>query len=1296
MTLSILAGWGLDVNAQDSLSQIRSTSSNGARWSSGGAFAHFGIAGQSAVSSRIGEGDFAGSVGFLFSSLEKPPTNEPPIAISKSKEFYHNLDGVIYLKGYDPEGQPIDFQIVRQPINASIEQQGANNDVVKIIPNNDLLSDLVYHDSFQFIVKEKDTELVSDTAIVLFQFRLRDKKHHIIGLSKNQTDFTLELTDAFKNPAYNYDINYYDLSDITNPQIVSILKSSIAKENLTLAGDTLSNSFSVDETTHGYLFSTSQVLITVLVTTDNGFSDFESYILNNDGGRISGSEDGQFFVIGSEQSLPENESITLKMLAVEFADFDMSQATIEVLTDGKKGVFDNIQKIETKTNLITWEGTYTSTQDVGGLDSVQFRVFHPGRNLYDTAYVKVNVKDVNDAPTIVELLDKQISEDSNLTLSVNASDPDNELVLSVVSNEATNVPVTIVNNEITISPISNYFGSVTITITATETGTTDEFSVIESFDLTIIPENDPPVVASLVNKQADEDNVISVALNATDPDSDISLFSFSASSSNPAIAKVSIIDNLLTVTPEVNANGTVTISVFADDKTGTSNAVSSSENFELSINPINDAPLLIKSLATQELVVGFPQYDIELGSYFSDVETASSNLTYSIVNNTNVNVSFTGSKATISLVAGFTGVENLTFTASDGEASVDMPVTFVVTQSSSGITTGTIANISLIEDFNTHVLDISGVFIDANNLAFTYELFGNRDVAFAINENAKTITFSSTTNFNGSESLFLVAKTSNGSAFTNFNLTVDAVNDAPLISNISNQTIFEDGAFSGLLLEVSDVDNTNSELTITAVSSVQSLIADSDITISNSNGFYFISASPKANQNGDVEFTVSVTDGILSNSTKFSINVAAVNDLPIVTKSTIDNPTEDIAYSISLLDLFSDPDGNELTFNIENKPTWLQLDGTTLSGTPTNNDVASNSMQITAADPFNGQVISLYNFSVINVNDAPVLLDELPDFKILQENSFSYLFPTASFQDVDLNDVLTYSVEKYPSWATLSNNNLSGTPQYENIGRDTLVFKAIDLAGLFITDTVVIDVEFTVYDAALVTNNVSICSGESTELSVSGAVDYNWYDINGNVLQAGGSKYSLAPTASIQVLVEGTDGLGNNTPTKTTIEVTVNSLPDVNIVQNKNNLSVPESPNGTYTWFLDGVELTGSDSHEYDTQQSGIYSVEVTSEFGCFSKSEALNFVLTGLEINGLSLEIYPNPVDNVLNISGINQFSREINWSILDINGRLIKLIGQNKNNKRVINTSSLKPGVYVLLIKTNHDLVSYRFIKN
>ncbi|MFO7897098.1 MAG: Ig-like domain-containing protein, partial [Candidatus Cloacimonadales bacterium] len=162
---------------------------------------------------------------------------------------------------------------------------------------------------------------------------------------------------------------------------------------------------------------------------------------------------------------------------------------------------------------------------------------------------------------------------------------------------------------------------------------------------------------------------------------------------------------------------------------------------------------------------------------------------------------------------------------------------------------------------------------------------------------------------------------------------------------------------------------------------------------------------------------------------------------PVFTSTPLENATEDEVYNYNLT--AEDEDGSELTFDFITLPDWLNLtdngDGTALlSGTPLNQHVGINNVELIVYDPFtvDSPISQTFTIDVANVNDAPIFVSE-PITEIEQDAEYNYQIITDDIDPTD--DALTITAGALPAWLTLTDNGdrtatLIGTPQNEDVG----------------------------------------------------------------------------------------------------------------------------------------------------------------------------------------------------------------------------------------------------------------------
>ncbi|WP_139138108.1 cadherin-like domain-containing protein, partial [Vibrio parahaemolyticus] len=137
---------------------------------------------------------------------------------------------------------------------------------------------------------------------------------------------------------------------------------------------------------------------------------------------------------------------------------------------------------------------------------------------------------------------------------------------------------------------------------------------------------------------------------------------------------VEIVDGKLVFTPAENFNGHAEITY-----TVTDGALTDQATVKVTVNAVNDTPVVESNIADQALAEDFTPYTIDLNTAFSDVDNVDGELTFSVSGNSNIQVAIVNGIATITPTADWNGSEALTFTATDpsGE-SVSQTANFTV------------------------------------------------------------------------------------------------------------------------------------------------------------------------------------------------------------------------------------------------------------------------------------------------------------------------------------------------------------------------------------------------------------------------------------------------------------------------------------------------------------------------------------------------------------------------------------------------------------------------------------------
>lgn len=184
-----------------------------------------------------------------------------------------------------------------------------------------------------------------------------------------------------------------------------------------------------------------------------------------------------------------------------------------------------------------------------------------------------------------------------------------------------------------------------------------------------------------------------------------------------------------------------------------------------------------------------------------------------------------------------------------------------------------------------------------------------------------------------------------------------------------------------------------------------------------------------------IAVTLSSCGGPDVTSAAGSQSPGASNIAPTISGTPPAAATVGVVYSFQ--PAASDPDGNSLTFSIQNMPAWATFSASTglLSGTPTTANVGTTSaIVISVSDGTATASLSAFSIAVSAAgsgNRAPTI-SGTPGTSVVVGAAYTFQ-PAASDPD---GNPLTFTIQNKPAWAafTASSGRLSGTPTAANVG----------------------------------------------------------------------------------------------------------------------------------------------------------------------------------------------------------------------------------------------------------------------
>ncbi|HHF3124472.1 TPA: tandem-95 repeat protein, partial [Vibrio diabolicus] len=588
----------------------------------------------------------------------------------------------------------------------------------------------------------------------------------------------------------------------------------------------------------------------------------------SDGVNPTASDSDSLIVNRVNDAPTVDNAITDQVLSEDFATYTIdlndafkdSDSVLSFSVAGNSNVLVSIENgIATISPTADWNGseilTFTATDPYG--ESVSQTVNFTVAPVADIVADKATV--VEDTPTIINVLGNDTFDGDDKVVSLDTSKGPANGTVSVNPD-----------GSVTYTPNDNYHGTDSFTYIVTSGGVSESTTV----NVDVTPVNDAPVAKDdAATTQEDTAVTIDVLPNDTDIDGDkLSIDSASVPSDQ---GTVEIVDGKLVFTPAENFNGDAEITY-----TVTDGALTDQATVNVTVNAVNDTPVVESSLADQTLAEDFTPYSIDLNTAFSDVDNVDGELSFSVSGNSNIQVAIVNGIATFTPTADWNGSEALTFTATDpsGE-SVSQTVNFTVAPVADIVAD----NATVAEDTPTTIKVLGNDTFEGDDKVVSLDT-NNGPVNGTVSVNPDgSITYTPNDSYHGTDSFTYIVTSGGVSESTTVNVDVTPVNDAPVAKDDTAITDEDTPVTIDVLPNDTDVDGDKLSIESASVPKEQG-------TVEVVNGKLVF--TPAENFNGDAEITYTVTDGQLTDEAKVTVTVNPVNDAPTIKVDAVESITE--------------------------------------------------------------------------------------------------------------------------------------------------------------------------------------------------------------------------------------------------------------------------------------------------------------------------------------------------------------------------------------------------------------------
>ncbi len=709
------------------------------------------------------------------------------------------------------------------------------------------------------------------------------------------------------------------------------------------------------------------------------------------------------------------------------------------------------------------QAVYTPYNQWCGDDRFTYRVKDAFGAVSSAVLVSLTVNCVNDAPYVSHLsAGYTVNEDTSATITYTLRDFDSDVNAASVSVLSSSNPAVLplanivpggsgTARTLQLQGAAHQHGSSDVTFRVSDGTDAQDYT----FNVVIHPVNDLPVATGLAGHVLTEDTPLTIVVPVADVETPASALTLtSVGSSNYTVLPTPNVvisgsgaTRRITLTPAANQSGSGIIWLQLSDGTD-----SATYGLTFTVNPVNDTPTagplsghVFDEDTSQAITLTLNDVETPASEVVLRVKGSSNT---ALVPVSNAVISGSGNTRTLTLTpaANHSGSGTIWLGVHDGTVEATYGLSYTVNPVNDAPTVSTIAMQVMNEDETLQVpFTIADIDTDISQLSLSATagnplLVNTTDITFSGSGQSRTMTITPLPGRDGETDITVHVNDGTQTTSRTFHLTVNGVNDAPVLSVIADIQLNED-ATNITPITVSDVETPASQFSLQAISSSNpALLPLSNITFSGSGGSRYLTLAPTANMHGVSTVTVAVSDGELSTSATFTVTVLSINDLPVIQPladvnmltrqvlsvplvvSDVETPLENLTITASAHDpsLIS-PD--RLVPQFVNGQHVLQV---TAGSSP-----GSTPVDVRVHDGTTSRKTTL-NVTIVRPPEPPTITG-VPPSTVRVGQAYDF---TPGAEDRNPGDTLTFVSANLPAWLTFdaATGRIHGTPGTLDIG----------------------------------------------------------------------------------------------------------------------------------------------------------------------------------------------------------------------------------------------------------------------